>query len=480
MLHTLILRLLALCLCASTVLAQSGGSTFVLNRFGQHVQGNSFSRNDGVYISGGPASTCLAPGLVDGDYYFQITDPAGTVLLTTDSIQERRVRVAGGIFAKYLGGTRVSAPVGPCGALNVRLAPFTTSPYPIREYKVWLTRVEDYDPLGSHVFGFDPARSKSDNFRVGTAGPQSILRGHKFFDHDGNGIWNPSVDPLEVPVGGWRVEIRRNGVLDGVTFTDQDGWYLFVRDRDPGTWDISEVSPNGFVNDGTAGATWLATTPRSGTVVATTEYVAGPEFGNVSYAVSVGAGRSVSFWSDDDHGPGGPSGRPILEGCDPTWREALNARNGAPVNLRTPVSNDNPSASIFTLNMPPQSFNGAFANWKSYANRTSHDHAGFMLSREVAATILSNSCGFMQGDILIDRFQDGILVPLDAMLAGAIGLLSEVGAGLTGPDDPYQDLRARMLGCINEFRSINDTGDPSAPQVVFTRESMPGSTGAPY
>lgn len=480
MLPTLIPRLLALCLLAAGALGQSGGSTFVLNRLGLHVPGNSFPRNDGVYLSGGRAPSCQSAGLVDGDYYFEITDPAGSVLLTLDSIEERRVRVAGGIFAQYLGSTRVSAPVGPCGALNIRLAPFTTSPYPSREYKVWLTRVEDYDPQGSHVFGFDPARSKSDNFRVGAGGPQSIVRGHKFYDHDGDGIWDPNVDPLEVPVGGWRVEIRRKGALDGVTYTDQDGWYLFVRDRGPGTWEVGEISPDGFVNDGTAGATWLATTARTGTVATTTEYVAGPEFGNVRYAVSVGAGRTVEFWSDDDNGPGGPSGRPLLEACDPTWRVSLNTRDGNPVNLRTPVSNDNPNPSIFTVNMPPQSFSGAFANWKSYAQRTSHDHAGFLLSREIAATILSNSCGFMQGDILIDRFQDGVLVSLDAMLAGAIGLLSEVGAGLTGPNDPYQDLRARMLGCINEFRSINETGDPSAPQVVFTREAVPGSTGAPY
>ncbi len=480
MLHTWVSHLLALCLCASTALGQSGGSTFVLSRLGQHVPGNSFSRNDGVYLSGGRAPSCQSAGLVDGDYYFEITDPAGTVLLTLDSVEERRVRVAGGVFVQYLGSTRVSAPVGPCGALNVRLAPFTTSPYPSREYKVWLTRVEDYDPQGSHVFGFDPARSKSDNFRVGAAGPQSIVRGHKFYDHDGDGVWNPNVDPLEVPVGGWRVEIRRKGVLDGVTYTDQDGWYVFVRDRDQRAWELGEISPNGFVNDGTAGATWLATTPRTGSVAATTEYVAGPEFGNVRYATSVGAGRTVEYWSEDDHGPGTPGGRPLLEDCDPTWRQALNTHAGIPVNLRTPVSNDNPSASIFTLNMPPQSFNGAFANWRSYANRTSHDHAGFMLSREVAATLLSTSCGFMPGDILIDRQQDGVLVPLEDMFTGVIGLLSQVGAGLTGPDDPYQDLRDMMLMCLNEFRSINNTGDPSAPQVVFTLESLPGSTGAPY
>ena len=162
------------------------------------------------------------------------------------------------------------------------------------------------------------------------------------------------------------------------------------------------------------------------------------------------------------------------------WREALNTWHGLPVNLRNPVSNDNPHASIFTLRPPPQSFCGAFANWKSFANKTSHDHAGYLLSREVAAAILNNTCGFMQGDVLIDRRQDGVLVSFDDMLAGVIGLLSEVGAGLTGPDDPYQDLRMHMIMCTNEFGTINNTGDPSSPQIVYQRSPSPGFFQVPY
>jgi len=471
--HTL--RLLALAVLAAPLLAQTPGTAVVLNRLGAHVDGNSFPRKDAAYLSGGPGASCAQPGLADGVYCFQITDPAGTVLLTPDPIAERCVLVAGGVFAQYLGQLRNFGPTGPCGALNLRLAPFVTSPYPSAEYRIWLTRIEDYDPLGSNLFGFDPARSKSDSFRVNPGAPQSILRGHKFYDHDENGVWNPAADPLEVPVGGWRVEILRNGVFDGLTYTDQDGWYQFLRNRDGSTYEFREISPNGFVNDGTPGATWVATTARTGTAVASAEYVAGPEFGNVRYEVAQGVGRSVDFWSEQN-GPG----KDILRDCDPSWRTALNVRDGMPVNLRNPVSNDNPNASIFTVRPPPQSFNGAFANWKSYANKNPHDHAGFLLSRQVAATILNNTCGFMQGDILVDRFNDGVLVSLDVMLAGAIGLLSEVGAGLTGPNDPYQDLRNRMIGCTNEFGSINNTGEPTAPQVVYTRSNEPGTIASPY
>ncbi|MBL8859007.1 MAG: hypothetical protein JNL28_10910 [Planctomycetes bacterium] len=462
-------------LALSTVaLAQRPGAAFVVDRYSFHVDGNNFERLDSVFLTGGPGPTCSGPGLVDGDYYFQITDPAGTLLLSNDPVAERRVRVSGGYFAQYLGSKHLASLKGPCGALFVRLYPFLVSPYPLREYKVWLTRVEDYDPLLSNLFGFDPALCHSDNFRVLAPGPQSIVQGFKFFDHDHSGTWNPQADPFEVPIGGWRVELRRNGVLDGVTFTDQNGRYTFIRDRDGSTYEVREISPNGFVNDGTPGATWLATTARSGNVATTGEYVPAAWFGNISYELSVGVGRPRSFWCDRD------VGGPVLAACEPQWRTALNTRHGAPVNLRNPVSNDNPNASIFTLNLPPQSFNGAFANFKSFCNKQSHDHAGFLLSREVAAAILNNTCGFMQGDIYIDRFQDGVLVSLDDMLAGAIGLLSQTGAGLTGPNDPFQALRAMMIGCTNEFGRINETGDPSAPQVVYRATEFPSRVQTPY
>ncbi len=474
------LRLLPLLLLAVPVRAEVPGATFALNRLGNHVEGNAFPRKDGVYFSGGPHGSCTAQGLSAGIWCFQVTDPAGTVLLTTDPIAQRSVRVAGGVIVEYLGTTRASSLVGPCGALNVRLAPFAVTPYPIGEYKIWLTRIEDYDPQGSNLFGFDPALSKSDNFRVNTQGPQTILRGHKFYDYDEDGVWNEALEPLEVAIGGWRVELRRDGVLDGVTYTDQDGWYQFIRDRDASTFEIREISPNGFVNDATPGATWLATTPRTGNASTTAEYVAGPRFGNLRYELTPLVGRTPDFWAQNNGNEGADSPEALLGACDPDWRFALNTRNGAPVNLRKPISNDTPNLSIFTVPISPQTFTAAFARWRTYANRNPHDHAGFLLSREVGATLLSISCGYMQGDILIDRLGDGVLVSLDDMLTGVIGLLSEVGAGLTGPNDPFQDLRMRMQMCTNEFGSINNTGSPSAPQIVYSRSMEAGSFASPY
>ena len=465
---------IVLSMCSVGARAQVPGEVFVVDRYTAHVDANSFPRFDSVFLAGGSGPTCMGPGLIDGTYYYQITNPAGDLLLSTDRVSDRAIRVLGGQFAQYLGSKHPASPKGPCNAWFVRLAPFMATPSPEREYKVWLTRTEDYDPLGSNLFGFDPALSKSVNFKVQDPAPQTIVRGYKFYDQDQDGVWDPIANPLEVPIGGWRVELWRNGVLDGITFTDQDGAYIFIRERDGSTYEVREVSPNGFVNDATPGATWLATTARSGNVATSAENVDGPDFGNVAYELTVAAGRPKTFWCDRD------LGKPALEPFDPEWRIALNMRYGAPVNLRTPVSNDNPSASIFDLNLPPQSFNGAFANFKSWCDKNPHDHAGFLLSREVAATILNNTAGFMQGSVYIDRFQDGVLVSLDEMLMGAIGLLSQTGAGLTGPNDPYQALRAMMIACTNEFGRINETGDPRAPQVVYLVSERPTRIITPY
>lgn len=493
MLATLFFRFAPSLLLVSPLFAQTPGAASIVNRFGNHHDGNTFTRKDGAYLSGGPGGgcsgpgPCLAAGLADGEYFFQITDPSGSVLLTNDPLSERRVRVEGGKIAQYLGTTRLSGTGGACGALIVRLVPYDTTPFPGGEYKVWLTRVENYDATGAHIFGFDPRLCESDGYRIQGGTPQSMIRGHAFYDEDQSGVWTPARNPNEVALAGWRIELLRNGVLDGWTFADADGSYLFIRDRDGAAYSVRQVAPGGFINELVPGAVWLATTPIASSVNAGSECVAGPEFGAVGFELLPGAGRTHEFWATynchykPDQNPNYPCGQTLLEACEPQWRDALTTRNGAPVNLRKPLSTDLPSASVF---VPPPTltvdFHHAFLDWRNYVRTHPEDHAGFLLSREVAATILNNSCGYMQGVIYIDRHQDGVLVSLEEMLAGAIGLLSETGAGLTGPNDAYQDLRQRMFMCVNEFGTINITGDPSATQVVYARRMGPLFFETPY
>src|SRR5262249_17264783 len=86
-------------LCAlafGSATAQVNGGIFTTNFDGTRVNGNLYPSKDAVYLTGGPQNS-KPHGLVpDGTYYFQVTDPSGATLLSTDDITCRQVVVAGG------------------------------------------------------------------------------------------------------------------------------------------------------------------------------------------------------------------------------------------------------------------------------------------------------------------------------------------------------------------------------------------------
>ena len=85
------------------------GAIFTTDDEGLLVNGNIYTDMRDVYISGGPGPNAPpgAAGLPDGEYYFQVTDPPGKKLLSTDDISERHFRVHGGIIVEYLGSINV-------------------------------------------------------------------------------------------------------------------------------------------------------------------------------------------------------------------------------------------------------------------------------------------------------------------------------------------------------------------------------------
>lgn len=175
--------------------AQVYGAIFTTDMNSNFVNGNIYDSADDVYLNGGPRpnAPCTAAGLPNGDYYFQVTDPSGKVLLSYDfvdgadpivDIRQRQVNVTGGLMRSYSGTTRHTG-TGKCtGAITVELFPYLRTPNPGGEYKVWMTPVSDYAcsvPLTSNqkdctigFFGFIPSKSKTDNFKVN--------------DYDGDGI----------------------------------------------------------------------------------------------------------------------------------------------------------------------------------------------------------------------------------------------------------------------------------------------------
>jgi hypothetical protein len=152
----------------SAAMAQKvSGAIFTTNANSEYVNANVYDYAHDVYLNGGPRpnAPCTAAGLPDGDYYFQVTDPSGATLLSTDAITDRRVTVSGGLMVAHSGPHGIG--IGKCAAINgfnitVQLAPFLPTPNPGGEYKAWMTKVDDYINFG----GFTPSKSKTDNFKV--------------------------------------------------------------------------------------------------------------------------------------------------------------------------------------------------------------------------------------------------------------------------------------------------------------------------
>lgn len=479
----LLRSLLALVGTVALLFAQVPGGIYTTDgsgsRFGAGVYDGIFDGPLLVYLAGGPerGAPCSAPGLPDGDYYFQVTDATGALLLSSDAITNRKIAVTGGVISGTIGSTHLTGN-GPCGSRVVKLAPFLPTPFSGGEYTAWITPVGDYDPLGTGFFGFQAALSRTTNFVIrdpSTPTFRARVSGSVFYDHNEDGVFNPNLDPLEVPVGGWRVDILRNGMPDGVAYTDAAGRFTVLREKDFVTTYTFEVkAPGGFVGDGLPGAVWVAKTARTAALVANQLEATLPGFGAIAFEVDLGAGRTSGFWGDT------LVGRERMEQSDPIWREVLTVRKGLPVCLRrhnnTPVQH----VSLFVPYPVPYPFWFSYLHFEHWINSYPNDHAGFLLSREVAATILNNAIGFMQGTVYVDRFNNGILVSLDDLLAGAIGLLCDPLASQTGRNGRAQALRAQMLACLNEFGGINSTGDLNAPQVVYRKSDVPLLSQSPY
>ena len=171
------------------------GAIFTTVADGSIVNANvQYQSKCDVYLDGGPGPNAPvgAAGLPPGDYYFQVTDPSGKKLLSTDPVSNRRITISSaGIISAYVGSGGPPHPTGSNpndGAVTVQLAnntcptDFLDTPNNGGVYKAWVTPVGDGtlagggfvgDPTkvdnscGNGCFhGFIPARSKTDNFKV--------------------------------------------------------------------------------------------------------------------------------------------------------------------------------------------------------------------------------------------------------------------------------------------------------------------------
>ncbi len=210
------------------------GAIYTSTGDGTTVNSNMYDQKSDVYLNGGPQN-CNGGGLPDGDYYFQVTNPNGDVLLSTDPASCRQLTVSGGIVAGYAiaagachHANGISNPAN-CGSMPVQLIPFNDTPNNGGEYKVELimqTADTTIDPNDPTIIHFKQSDSKSDNFKVRETPPpppQTAIGGVKYYDTNHNGV----KDPGEVGIAGVQIKITFSDGSMATTNTDSTGtWAL--------------------------------------------------------------------------------------------------------------------------------------------------------------------------------------------------------------------------------------------------------------
>lgn len=315
------------------------GAVYTSLASGETVNQNIYTNKKDVYLNGGPQNLNAA-GLPGGYYYFQVTDPSGQVLLSSDRACNRQVWVDPAEGVIHGAGEGIPC-IGPPPiklhkdgdhnvdnhSIPVQLYPYDDTPNNGGEYKVWLIRQRD--DLGNIIAWVDPNDStgrslvfqnngvKTDNFKVFSSGGgkpgDTILQGFKFFDADGDGIF----DVDEVTLEGFRINVFYDDPDDdpdlGWILYDPDGLgYTTVTDAD-GFWTVStdilnekmfkvcevlpetgddcswyQTSPDPGVGGENAGC-WVGTAPKKGGLLG------GLDFGNICLCPLTG-GHTRGYW----------------------------------------------------------------------------------------------------------------------------------------------------------------------------------------
>jgi uncharacterized repeat protein (TIGR01451 family) len=214
---------------AGSVAAANQGAIWTSLSDGAMVNANIYDAKADVYLNGGPQNCGNSGGLPDGDYYFQVSDPSGHGLLSSDAIRFRQVEVEGGVLHGVSGDGNHAEGTDSCnGGLPVQLLPYDDTPNNGGEYSVDMASVADVEDCpdfdaDSAEFNFlSCTNSKNDNFKVRLDTPAIAI--------------DKVADPTSLPAGGGEV-----------TYT-----YLVTNPGDVALSDVTVVddtcSPVGYVS----------------------------------------------------------------------------------------------------------------------------------------------------------------------------------------------------------------------------------------
>ena len=378
--------------------APPSGALFTTDAAGT-VNVNIYESKADVYLNGGPGpnAPCTAAGLDDGVYVYQITNPSGTVLLSSDSIDHREITVTNGVIVSA--NDHGPTVAGDCGSVRVPMAPFADTPNNGGEYKAWVTLKDDYIKNG----GFKPSTTKTDNFKVKitTAPETGGITVYKWYDANGNGEW----DANEIPLFGWAMSV--SGV--GTQLTESpDGLTTFANlSLDGNPYSVSE---------GNGGSRWVqsaslvdgAPTAGSPENPVSVTVVAGEntqvDFGN--YCTCVIKPYLTSFW----YGSGGQS--KLNDGA--TMNPEFKLLNGA--NLRSAAGGQ------FNLNLlTAESTNYAtLSAWLMGADSSTNE--AYKLSAQLAVLKLNVEAGFARKTYFVKGVGtiEQIMADANALLSNTI------------------------------------------------------------
>lgn len=353
------------------------GAIYTSTADGNTVNGNLYDLKSQVYLNGGPSNPpgCNGGDLEDGDYYFQVTDPSGAVLLSSDAVFERKFRVTGGVISDYLGTTHAVGGPGACGSLGVQLLPFGTTPNNGGVYKVWITHASDLETacgvgVDCGLAGFVPGHTKTDNFKGKEdeiLAEEGSLKAIKFYDHNANGLF----DAGDTYLPDWKMTLTSaNQGVDSTQFTGADGsttWTPLIPDTDYMVTEGTPVQGN-WVHSATIyiGHDGSPQNP-AGPLTVIANHTTWVKFGN--YCTIPSNGRTLGFWSNKN-------GQALVGSGDLALLVALNLRNKN-------GSNFDPAT------------NSALRTWLLDGDAV---NMAYMLSVQLAAMELNVYNGFVNGN----------------------------------------------------------------------------------
>jgi hypothetical protein len=224
------------------------GAIFTTLADGSEVNVNQFPSKEAVYLDGGPGigAPADAAGLDDGIYVFQVTDPSGKTLLSTDRAKCRQFAVSGGVITgvvvsgcEHVTGTDVDH-----DAVTVQLMPYNDTPNPGGVYKAWVTPLEDFpaacldsvDCAATRFHGFLPRHSKTDNFKVRDVPIREIDA--VFYDlntgEQKSGVKIIWIDPLGATNVKWSYYVSFWDIIEAHVEGVEDGTHQIVLEDQPG------------------------------------------------------------------------------------------------------------------------------------------------------------------------------------------------------------------------------------------------------